>query len=48
MEANARSEEFAETVRGWIQEKMDKIRAIRNTDEELEERIESVKKRLGS
>ena len=48
MESNARSEDFAETVRGWIEEKMDKVRDIRKTNEELEERVESVKKRLGA
>lgn len=46
MEANARSDEFAGTVRGWIEEKLDKIRDIRQTNEELEERIESVKGKL--
>jgi len=46
MEANARGEDFAATVRGWIEEKMDKIRDIRHTNEELEERIESVKTKL--
>jgi len=46
MEANARGEDFASTVRGWIEEKMDKIRDIRRTNEELEERIESVKGKL--
>ena len=46
MEANARSDDFAGTVRGWIEEKMEKIRDIRRTNEELEERIESVKGKL--
>jgi hypothetical protein len=46
MEANARSDDFAGTVRGWIDEKMEKIRDIRHTNEELEERIESVKGKL--
>jgi hypothetical protein len=46
MEANARSDDFAGTVRGWIEDKMEKIRDIRRTNEELEERIESVKGKL--
>jgi hypothetical protein len=46
MESNAKSDDFAETVRGWIEEKMDKIRDIRRTNQELEERIESVKSKL--
>ena len=48
MESTARSEEFADTVRGWIEEKLDKIRDIRRTNEELEERIRSVKNRLSA
>jgi len=46
MEANARTEDFAETVRGWIEEKLEKIRNIRRTNEALEEKIESVKDKL--
>jgi hypothetical protein len=46
MEANARTEDFAERARGWIEEKMDKIRDIRRTNEELEDKIESVKSKL--
>ena len=48
MESNARSDDFAETVRGWIEEKMEKIRDIRRTNQELEERIESVKRKLSA
>lgn len=46
MESSARSSEFAERVRGWIEEKLDKIRDIRHTNLELEERIESAKGKL--
>jgi uncharacterized protein Yka (UPF0111/DUF47 family) len=48
MEANARTEEFAEQVRGWIEENLDKIRDIRETNRELEEKIESAKRKLSS
>ena len=47
MESSARSSEFAERVRGWIEEKLDKVRDIRRTNQELEERIESAKGKLG-
>jgi len=47
MELSARSTEFAERVRGWIEEKLDKIRDIRRTNQELEKRIESAKGQLG-
>jgi hypothetical protein len=47
MESSARSSEFAERVRGWIGEKLDKILDIRRTNHELEERIESAKGKLG-
>jgi hypothetical protein len=48
MEANARSDDFAATVRGWIEEKLDKVRDIRSTNEGLEHRIESVKSKLSN
>lgn len=43
---NARSDEYADRVRGWIEEKYQKIRDIRETNRELEERIRSVKSRM--
>ncbi len=48
MEANARTDEFAERVRGWIEEKLDKITDIRRSIEELEEKIESLKRKLSN
>jgi hypothetical protein len=44
---NARSDEYTYRVRGWIEEKYEKIRDIRETNRELEERIRSVKNRMG-
>jgi hypothetical protein len=35
MERDAKSSEFAETVRGWIEEKYRKIGDIRETNSEL-------------
>ena len=46
METNARTEDFAEQVRGWIEEKLDKMRDIRETNQELEDKIESAKRKL--
>ena len=46
MERNARSPEFANTVRGWIEEKYRKISKIRETNIELEEKISSVKSKI--
>jgi hypothetical protein len=48
MAANARTAEHADRVRGWIEEKYDKIRDIMATNSELEGRIRSVKSRIGS
>ena len=46
MESSAKSEDFAERVRGWIDEKMAKIRDIQSTNRELEEKIRSAKSKL--
>jgi acyl-CoA reductase-like NAD-dependent aldehyde dehydrogenase len=46
MESNAKSDDFAERVRGWIDEKMAKIRDIQRTNRELEEKIRSAKSKL--
>lgn len=46
MEINARSPEFADTVRGWIEEKYQKIEDIRETNRELEEKIRSVQSKI--
>jgi hypothetical protein len=48
MEAEARTEEFADTVRGWIEEKYRKIEDIRGTNRELEEKIRSVESKIRS
>ena len=47
LEATAKTDEFAQRVRGWVEEKLDKIRDIRESIRELEDKIESVKKKLG-
>lgn len=47
MESNAKSSDFADTVRGWIEEKYQKINDIREFNRELEERIRSVKSKIG-
>ena len=46
MERDAKSSEFAETVRGWIEEKYSKISDIRESIKELEEKIRSAKNKL--
>jgi hypothetical protein len=46
MERDARSPEFANTVRGWIEEKYRKISDIRETNRELEEKIRTVKSKI--
>ncbi len=46
MERDARSPEFADTVRGWIEEKYRKISDIRETNRELEEKIHSAKSKI--
>ncbi len=48
MEAEARTEEFADTVRGWIEEKYRKIEDIRGTNRELEEKVRSVESKIRS
>ncbi len=47
MESSTRSTEFAERVQGRIEEKLEKIRDIHRTNQELEERIETAKGKLG-
>jgi len=46
MERDAKSSEFAETVRGWIEEKYSKISDIRETNRELEEKIRSANNKI--
>lgn len=46
MEQNASSSDFASTVRGWIEEKYQKIEQIRDTNRSLEEKIRSVRDKL--
>jgi hypothetical protein len=46
MESSAKSHDFAERVRGWIDEKTAKIRDIQRTNRELEEKIRSAKSKL--
>lgn len=43
---NARGDDFAEKVRGWIQEKYEKMRDIKRTNEDLVEKIGSARERL--
>ncbi len=45
MERDAKTEEHASRVRGWIEEKIQKISDIRKTNEELEAKIVSVENR---
>jgi hypothetical protein len=45
-ERNARSSEHADRVRGWIEEKYQKISDIRETNRELEEKIHSAKSKI--
>ena len=45
-ERNARSSEHADRVRGWIEEKYQKINDIRATNRELEEKISSAKSKI--
>ena len=44
---NARTDEFADKVRGWIGEKEEKIEEVRRQIQELEDKISSVKSKLG-
>lgn len=46
MESSARSSDFADTVRGWIEEKYQKIEDIRRTNRELDEKIRSARSKL--
>lgn len=46
LEANARSEDYANTVRGWIEEKYDIIREKRRFTAELEEQIRDIEGKL--
>ena len=48
LEQDARSSDFAYTVRGWIEEKYQKINDIRQTNRELEEKIRSVQNKLNN
>jgi len=45
-EANARTDEYAERVRGWIEEKEEKISDVREQIKQWEEKIYSVKGKL--
>jgi hypothetical protein len=47
MEKNARSEDFAAQVRGWLQETAEKLRRAEAAIAELEERVRTTEKRLG-
>ncbi|MDP4196535.1 MAG: hypothetical protein Q8940_15890 [Bacteroidota bacterium] len=44
---NAKTPEFAERIRTWIDEKSNKIKDIKETNAKLEEKISSVQKSLG-
>jgi hypothetical protein len=44
--ANARTDEFASEVQGWINEKQDKMHDIMATNRELEDRIRDVQEKL--
>lgn len=44
--ANARSDDYASDVQGWINEKQDKMRDIMDTNRELEDRIRDVQDKL--
>ncbi len=46
MEANARTDEFADQVAGWKADKQQKLDHVADTIAQLEQKIESVKKRL--
>ncbi|MCC6475722.1 hypothetical protein IT157_01590 [bacterium] len=46
MEANARTDEFADQVAGWKTDKQQKLDHVADTIAQLEQKIESVKKRL--
>jgi hypothetical protein len=47
MEKNARSEDFAVQVRGWLQETAEKLRRTEEFIADLEERIRATEKKLG-
>ena len=46
MASSARTDDFADKVRGWIEEKYEKIRDIRQTNSDLEQKISSLKVRM--
>jgi len=46
LEAGAKTDDFADKVRGWIEEKYEKIRAKRRFIEELDEQIRSIKDKI--
>ncbi|HEX6372901.1 MAG TPA: hypothetical protein VF006_28520 [Longimicrobium sp.] len=46
MLGDAKTDEFADRVRGWIDEKYDKIADIRSTNRELQEKIREAERRL--
>lgn len=46
LEAGARTDDFAQTVRGWIEEHYERIRAKRRFIEELQEQIGSIKEKM--
>ena len=47
LERSARTEEFAERVRGWIEAKAGKIANLESRNEELESKIAEVESGLG-
>jgi len=47
LERSARTEEFAERVRGWIEAKAQKIANLEKRNEELETKIAETESRLG-
>jgi hypothetical protein len=46
LEAGARTDDYAQTIRGWIETKYDKISAKRRFIEELEEQIRSITEKM--
>lgn len=46
MAANAKSDDFADTVRGWIEEKYQKIQDIRESNRELESKARDVEAKV--
>jgi predicted RNase H-like nuclease (RuvC/YqgF family) len=48
LERNARTEQFAERVRGWVEAKSRKIAHLESRNEQLETKIAEAESRLGS